>query len=119
MFGQRVTPQEKAFLTRLLTETTRLEQGKYFKAIYATAKRNNVSLQVAAQIFENNKKTAKKLGYKLNKFGEVINNFGEKITVKDVFQSSSSEKRPKSIFNSFKEKVKKGLGFLKSAFSIY
>lgn len=142
MFGKLVTAQEKAYLSKVLAkESDRLAQGKHFKAIYNTAKREGVDLIKANDIVELqlarvdrlNKRLNGERTYYVDARGEVGRSIRD-LRTNHIFKRHVSEQEldiiengytvnptepKKTFFSEAKKSVKKVWGFLKEALSVY
>lgn len=142
MFGKLVTAEEKAFFSNILArKTDRVAQGKYFKAVYNTAKRENVSLIEAYDILELQGKKVQKLNemvhnervYFVDKDGEISKNqrdalndhtFKVKVSAKELNDIehgvvvNPTQAKP-SFFSDAKKYFKRGWQLFKEALTVY
>lgn len=139
LYGKLVTQSEKMFFEKVLTDLSRQERGKQFNSIVHTAKRNNISLQNAFTVVNNNKKLAEDLTnrsknnqrFALNKFGEVCEikkSFNGVEFYKKVSDASTTGKKevkelPQSKFtkhlSSILKTVKKTYNYVKELLTVY
>ena len=135
ILGQLVTPQEEAFLAKVLTEPTRLAQKKHLMALKYTAQRHKTSLEDASVILEQNQEFVDKLNqnkkhftqYKIDKFGQICKvttdryggQFVKQLTKDELDELKGIPKKPKTTFQKFMDKVKMVLMFIREMFSVY
>lgn len=144
LFGKLVTAEEKAFFSKVLaTKSDRLEQGKYFKAVYYTARREGVSLMEAHDILTLTEAKTQKLNKKFSNSdrniyyvdgrGEISKNirnfcskhiFKRKVSKQELNDIENGVKvnptKPKpTFFSEAKQSFKRGWQLFKEALTVY
>ncbi len=142
LFGKLVTAEEKAFFNNVLaSKSDRITQGKYFKAVYYTARREGVSLIEAHDILtlSNNKvqnlnrKFSDGNNYYLDGQGEISKNvrgfvgkhiFKRKVSKQELDDIKNgvivNPAKPKlTFFSEAKQYFKKGWELFKEALTVY
>ena len=134
MFGRSVTAMEKAFLSRVLVEPTRLEQGKHFNMIRNIAIKNDISIEKAHELLEEKKafvaglnanNVYKREKFSIDKYGNLIkkNLYTNRteIVPEDTFISADGTRKPCPIKKQSKfVKVLKYIGtYIREMFTVY
>ena len=134
LYGQMVTPTEKAFLTQVLNESTKLEKVKHLRAIQYTMKREGLSIIESSNALDRNKQYAEELNKKhftkrfvVNKFGEISemvrDKYGSELVKKlekrdfDILEGKPIKQEGR--FSKFFKKAKTVFGYIKEAFTVY
>jgi len=129
MYGLRVTPNEEVILNKILTETDKIAKVRHLRAIHAIARRNNVDMERAELIYNNNIGIVRNLNrnsasgsYYVGKNGAICEKLSggacpkiREYPDKDVFinpKKSSSE----SVFEKFVSKIRAFVKFFKALF---
>ena len=131
MFGRSVSALEKAFLSKVLVEPTRLEQGKHFNMIRNIAIKNDIPMEKAHEMLESKKKLVAGLNannvytherYSIDKYGNVtkknLYTNRTEIVPEDRFTSSTT---PKKVHKQsrFMKLLKYYWTYVKEMFTVY
>ena len=134
MFGRSVSALEKAFLSKVLVEPTRLEQGKHFNMIRNIAIKNDISMEKAHEMLENKKKLVAGLNannvytretYSLDKYGNVtrknLYTNRTEIVPEDTFiaPDGTRKTRPHKKQTKFQKVLKYVWSYIKEMFTVY